>query len=674
MAFCRQSANGVALMVKVLIGLVAAAVLAIAGFFGFEFYVQHRVDSELEASFAPIRAAGGKASHGAISFDALSRTIRIADIATESAGQLPAHLKIASVTASGVGLSDATRFSAETIEATDIEAAVQAGWSLAYKAPKLVIKDYSGPAGQQQPLAGSTAVDIYRFALQQFAAMTASSVTAPSHALELSIPSASGAQAVSYSYVYTKLALNDIKQGRIGAMTAERAAYTANIQQNGRTEKLAGEAANLAMYDFDSGAVLAMLDPARANDDQYIRSYRQVSVGVYTVSLPNGARMRMDGFTIDDVGLRPSKLQLPQLIAMISSMPSQGTPPSPAQTRDLLQKMAGLYEGVRIGNAEMRGLSIETPQGPFALAAFRFNLENGKIGEFALEGLDGRSPQGPLKIGRFAVKSLDIANLLRSMSDFSTPGQTPSPDRLFGLLQLVDGAEIKGLVAPFKNTNKQVNVDTISLNWGQFVGPIPTKARLAAKFATPIDASDPAQKQFIAAGMTTAAMDFDLGAAWTEASGAFVLDPLTFDFGDVLKVSARVALANVPRAVFSTDLPQAMATAAQIEAGSIALTLQDVGGVDLVVAQFARTQNVSREAARRAIVDSIKTSAKAKTDNADALAVADALGRFIDNPRGTLIIKLTPLGKVPALQLVQLIKTDPFVALAQFQIEVSSGL
>ena len=38
--------------------------------------------------------------------------------------------------------------------------------------------------------------------------------------------------------------------------------------------------------------------------------------------------------------------------------------------------------------------------------------------------------------------------------------------------------------------------------------------------------------------------------------------------------------------------------AAQIEAGPIELALRDIGGVDLAVAQYARTQNVSRDAAR----------------------------------------------------------------------------
>jgi hypothetical protein len=279
-----------------------------------------------------------------------------------------------------------------------------------------------------------------------------------------------------------------------------------------------------------------------------------------------------------------------------------------------------------------------------------------------------------VKLDRFAIKAFDIANLMRLAAQFLTPGQSPQSEQMFGLLHLLEAAEIRGLIVPFKTTNKQIKVDTISLDWGQFVGPIPTRAHLTAKLTTPIDATDPAQKQLIAAGLTTAAIDADLGAAWTEASETFVLDPVKFDFGDVLEAQAHVSLAHVPRGVFSPDLPRAIAMATQIEAGTLELTLRDTGGVDLAVTQYALAQSISREAARRALADSIKASAQANTDNADVLAAAEAIARFIETPRGTLSLKLTPLAKAPALQLVQLIKTEPMLALAQFRIEASSGL
>jgi hypothetical protein len=654
---------------KLLIGLLAAAILAVAGFFGSGFYVQHRIENEIEAAFEPLRAAGGKASHGKVSFDLLSRTVTIADITGETAATPALRFKIAGLTASGVGQSDTTGRFAQTIEISDVELGLQADWSLAYRAPRVVIKDYKAPAGHSPSLAGSTAADVYRSALLQFATVTAASLTAPSQSIEIGLPAGAGAQ--SYSYTYSNVTLNDIRQGKVGTITADRAEFTASIRQNDKAEKIGGELAGLALDEFDSAPIAAMFDPARADDDKYLRIYRRITVGPYTVSLPEGMRLRMDGHTIDDVGLRPSRLQLPQLMAMIAS-PPPGSTPNPALAREMMGKAASIYEGVHVGKAEMRGLAIESPAGPLKLGTIRFSLDNGKIGELALEGLEAGSPQAPVKLARFAIKAFDVTGLLRLASQFLTPGQPPA--QLLAMAPLLGGAEIKGLVAPFKATNKQVKVDTISLDWGQFVGPIPTTAHLIAKLVTPIDATDPAQGPLIAAGLNTAAIDLDLGAAWTEASGAFILDPVKFDFGDVLEASAHVSLAHVPRGLFSPDLPQAMAMASQIEAGTLEFTLRDTGGVDLAVAQYALAQSISRDAARRALVDSIKTSAQANTDNADVLAAAEAIARFIETPRGTLTLKLTPLGKVPALQLVQLMKTEPMLALAQFRIEASSGL
>jgi hypothetical protein len=127
-------------MVKVLSGVVAAIVVAVGGFFGFEFYMQHRVAGEVEAVFEQIRATGGKASHGKVSFDLLSRTVKVVDMVGQSAAQPLVSVKIATLTASGLSQPDAARFSADAIEATDIEiggaVATQPALSLTYKVPR----------------------------------------------------------------------------------------------------------------------------------------------------------------------------------------------------------------------------------------------------------------------------------------------------------------------------------------------------------------------------------------------------------------------------------------------------------------------------------------------------------------------------------------------------------
>jgi hypothetical protein len=47
-------------MMKIVYGALAGIVIGVGGFFGFEFYTQHRVAGEVEAVFDQIRATGAK--------------------------------------------------------------------------------------------------------------------------------------------------------------------------------------------------------------------------------------------------------------------------------------------------------------------------------------------------------------------------------------------------------------------------------------------------------------------------------------------------------------------------------------------------------------------------------------------------------------------------------------
>jgi hypothetical protein len=657
-------------MVKILMGLAVAIAIAAGGFFGFGFYTQQRVASEVEAAFEQIRAAGGKASHGRVSFDLSTRTLTVADIVTETNAPTPVSVKIASFTALGVRQPDSAQFFADTIQATDIEVglsmAARPSGRVTYRAPRIMVKDYSGPAGLQQP-ASSSIIDIYRSAVEQFMRISASSVTVPALTGTMNFEGAVPGGGAG-DFTYSGVSMQGIKDGKIAVMKADGLVFTVNTQQSGKPQKMTGNLANIASYDLDAAGAAAVLDPQKATDNQYYRVYRQISAGPYTITSEPGMRMRIDGFTIDDVGVRPSRVQLPALLALI---PAAGSAPTPAQARDIMEKAAGLYEGIRVGSAEMRGLSMETPQAPLTLAAVRLNLDNGKIGEFAFEALDTRSANGPVKVGRFALKSLDLAGLLRMSALFLDPAQMPSPDQALGMLTLLEGAELKGLVAPYDSAGKPVSIDAINLNWGQFVGPIPSRAHLSAKLTTPIDPANPMLEPLIAAGIDSAAIDLDLGAAWTETSRAFVLAPMSLELGGLLKAQARVALANVPRGVFSLDPVQAATLAAQIEAEAMEITLRDIGGVDLAVAQYARMQNLTPDAARREIVESIKDG-NANLDP-DALAIVGAVAGFVENPLGTLTLKFTPRAKVPAMQLIELLSTEPLVALEQFQVQASTG-
>jgi hypothetical protein len=290
-------------MRKILIGLVAVIVVAAAGFFGFQFYVQHRVATQVETAFEQIRASGGKASHGKVSFDQWSRTVAIADIGGESATQPPLVVKIASVTATGVSDKDGTRLSADRIEVSDLEVSGGQALQVSYKVPRTIVKDYSGPAGGRQLPASASIVDLYRVGLEQLAEVTASSISAPTVAATVNFGAATPGGGTA---TYSGLAMEGIKDGKIATFKAEGLTFTVNMLQAGKAERMTGNLANLAAYDFDARAAAAILDPQKASDDRYYRVYRQVTAGAYTVTSVQGPAMRIDGMTIDDVGVRPS--------------------------------------------------------------------------------------------------------------------------------------------------------------------------------------------------------------------------------------------------------------------------------------------------------------------------------------------------------------------------------
>ncbi|MFX6326676.1 hypothetical protein ABTF74_19780, partial [Acinetobacter baumannii] len=78
-----------------------------------------------------------------------SRTLTISDITTESGTQSPVSVKIASLTMAGLGQTDAARVSASNVEFGDVEIGVTSPTptiaSITYKAPRITVKDYSGP-------------------------------------------------------------------------------------------------------------------------------------------------------------------------------------------------------------------------------------------------------------------------------------------------------------------------------------------------------------------------------------------------------------------------------------------------------------------------------------------------------------------------------------------------
>ena len=662
-------------MNRILTALIVLVAVAAGGVLSSNYYAQYLALAGVDAAFEHFRAGGGTASHGKVEFNPWTRTLIVNDIVLEpgqhsKAGFTIGGIKIAGFWAAGVSKTDDAHFSADSIGFVGSELTMQVEMGPAkvkatynYKVPQLTVQGYSGPILGKGSPASDSLVDVYRYYLDQFADVTASSIVAPT--TTVTVESGSNGP-ISGDFAHSGLAIQNIKQGHISTVKQDRAVFNLNVHEPGKQDKLTGEIANIIASDFDATALAAMLNPANANDDTFRRIYRRISGGPYTLTSAQGVRMQLDGFAIEDVEAQPSIVQ--SFLTFMTAAPHiQPASRSSTEQQKVLESVAEIYERIRVGKVDLGKLSVGTPQGEIKLSAVRYDQS-----ELALEGFDATLPKGPVKVERFALKSFSPAKLIRSSVQFTVRG-APSEDALIGLFRVLEGVEIKGLVAPYKDPKKPITLDSFNLNWGQFVGPIPSKFGLVAGMVVPADSSDPKQAALIAAGIDKLALAVDFGAAWSEASHTIALAPASIDVGNVLKAQARVTLGNVQREAFSTDRSQAMAQIAQMEAGAVELTLHDAGGVDLIVAKFAQDHDMSRDAARSAIIDSIKAQ-RETAPNPDAAAAVDAIARFIETPGQTLIIKLAPLGEVRMDQLMNLLNSDPLVALSQFKIEASTGM
>ena len=540
-----------------------------------------------------------------------------------------------------------------------------------------MIEAFSGPAALPLKVNPTSMIDVMRASLEYFAASSAKSITIPKVTATVTPrPPKEASPALGPSeYTYSDIVLSEIRNGRVGTISIARSTFTSE----GITPELgsfAGAMAQISLVDFDAGAVLAMFDPSNVKNDGYQQIYRQATAGPFELRFARGAGFQVDGFTVDEIGVRPSKLSVFSFLAMADSTPPPGTPPTPAQMRTMMDQLANMYEGIRIAKMEMRGLRMNMPpNGNFKLGAMRMTgLENGRLAEFAVEDLDGQSPQrDPVHIGRFALKGLQIANLMRQSSQLGETGRPPSPDQAVGMLALLEGIEFSDVTAKSFAMQQAIRIDTFKLSWGQFIGPIPSTVRLTAKTTVPTSLADMGMGGVLSdAGLATITTSVDFGVAWTEETKTLAIAPMTLELENAFSFTASLSILNVPRSAFSIDPNMAMASADQLEAGPLQFSLRDTGGVSTALAQYAKTKSLSVADARKQIIDSVNEMAKSSQSNPDAAAIAQAMIQFIETPGSTMTISITPKGRVNFKQAFGTGAGDPAAAANLFTIEAKT--
>ena len=380
------------------------------------------------------------------------------------------------------------------------------------------MKDYSGPAGLQRPPASASIIDAYRSALEQFAAVSASSVSAPSMAGTINFGAAmsGGVHLFGHGPAGHQGRQDRHHAGRAASFHGQHAAGRQGRQNDRRNRQ-----SRLARFRCQPRLPPSSIRK-RPTTTAITASTARRSAGPYTVTSAQGLRMRIDGMTVDDVGVRPSRLQFPALLAMIQAAGRHSD--AGADARDDRQD----------GRASTRACGSERPR----CAAFRpkhrkarsSSQRSGSTWKTARSA--NLQSKGLIHARRKDPSSSDASRSNPSISPTScecrrssrTRHSRPRPtDRR--AVSADRGRRDQGRHGALQEHRQAVNLDSFDLNWGQFVGPIPSKARLTVKMTTPVDATDPAMKALVAAGLDTLSVDVDLGAAWTEAPAASCSSP-----------------------------------------------------------------------------------------------------------------------------------------------------
>jgi hypothetical protein len=673
-------------MRKVIVSLGVVLVAGVGAYFGVDYWARNAVAREVDAMLDGWRASVGSATRGRIELDLWTRTVRITDVVVQRRSEPHPKVTVGLVVASGFDLSGKPA----RIELVDVAlSSVRPGrpsMVVHQTAPSVTLTEFS--ARPVAPRKVVTALDGVRLWLEQFRAITAARIEIPSLTVTMTANNGGRTSAPSFSqYTYANLVLREVHDGKIAEATIDGVSLSDNVGPPHFVLK--GEIGKSSVLDADVAPLLTFLDPSRsAKAEGYQRMYRQVSMGPYTLQMGVDPRtrmsMRVDGIVAQDLGLHPGKLSLDDFMFLSEITASAGSPGTlpvqPGQLTMLLDKMAGLYEGISLGKLEMHGLSVTGPRERVKLAALRIErMENGRLGALVFDRLDARPPFGdPVSFGRFVLKGLDLANLLRLLGTELTapPGQPPSFDRIARMYTLLEGFEIKGIEVPDPDTRRKALIDASVTSGPSIAGSLPTNVRSAFKMSIPLSLSTPEPLNILAsAGFDSVAAEADLGMRWDEAAQSVVLEPAALEVAGIMAVSVKASIGKVTRDLFSTDVMKAMEVAAATDIGPIELTLRDLGIVDIMAAEVARSRGQGPEAGRSLLMENWTRNAEQQAQlRPSARPFFDAVGRFLQGKGETLTLRLTPRGRVRVMALAEALRLAPDGALlAAFDVEASSA-
>ena len=658
----------------------ATALLALAGcgLLGVMFWAQSRAEIEVARLFAALQPTFARAAHGPVVVNIWDRSVLIPDLVLVRHGAINA----AATTVASVEVRDVSR-GGGLIHAGQIVIKGLQSWG-----GPIVVHRSTLTADYDVPELTLENVTFDRVASTWFGAISARSVRASqvTGSAVYSPTALSVGGSGSFEHVLSTVTIGDIRNGKIGVMTAEKIALV-GTQAGANTAAFAAEIHDAALSDFDLAVVTSVLqaasmtpsaapasapfEPSDANGTKTI--FRFVASGPVTLKR-DGMTTALANAEWSNIGLDTGRTVV-ALRKLKSSQPAPGERATRKQEQLSADARSALQDSMALDHLRVRDLNVIGPAGwRMKLASLQLNdLRHSRLANLSVADMSVSGPEAGS--ANETVDRVSVAAL--AVQGFSVFEASQLPDMLPGhlgsglrdevvtsavrwpsIIRLFTAIEVKDFAMLRAGQREGLIVDQFDTSFGPIIGQTPTSGRLKAQFSLPTPTptgtiSDAAPMTWLTRhGMRRAYLRIDGTWNWQEAAKALLLGPVDVAVADVGHATAKLRLGNVSRQALIAR-PELMPAAIQaITLGPAELTLRDLGllkgvGADAAV-DAERRQFIARIRAQARALSNPKRTGETLIGTAEPAApplmdLLDGIARFLANPGRELAVTVTPI-------------------------------
>ncbi|HRK19332.1 MAG TPA: hypothetical protein PK970_10285 [Hyphomicrobiaceae bacterium] len=641
----------------IVLGGAALAVLSAAALY---FWSRSAVPAQVEKLLAELGGPGNSVSHGPVSFDAWSRTVKIPALEIKSrnapaTGRRAGLITLEGVTPGRTGITAARAVVTDLVLATNDDTG-----ALSVTIPTLELKNPSFDLSRPTRVPAETS-DLDRIAAN-FERLEATAISTP-NAVVNATPSSASRAATGFPGG-GRVTLADVKFETVAAGRIARSSIaSATIETGAGSPLVSATYGPTSVRDADV-MVLAGYGTAGAGGSALVRAVGDGEFGPIAVRIADGTELTIDGGTVGATEIDPAKFSATAVNAIATRIEKAMRANDHEAARKLLADLGASYTGLSTGPSAVRNLRVvnrkASPEVDMGVARMTISaFERGKLREIALEGVKvdvnaGMGKQGT-EIGKLAITGLDISGLMRAVSLQGPDRRQPTFAENMAVLSAIEGFEIADLAVTGIGLAPPPSIDRMKLQWQGLRGDRPLGFAVAFKGRVPLRQSDPSAAALRAMGFSDLMVDLDIGARHDATSGTLAIGPGTFGIGSIGTLKATARLHNVKAAGLATApgaLQQALADAAL---GSVEIALKDDGFVT-IASQLAGVPDRNTLLGQ---IDALKQqSAAAPGSNPAFVAVIDAVRAFVSRTGSTFNLRFEPKTPVP-MALIGAARTNP---------------